>query len=1015
MSRVTTAERTQMDSGGDSVQRFIAVGTRAVVFSDMVTAIVTDPDTGSIIALDHVNSWAGSGIQPGMTVDIGRTPGAHDVGSVRLRYYNTEYDYTRLTIAETAPAELQVEVGHYLTVRMEYRPWRIPKRIVTTRDGDGNITDVVEYLDYDLEYPSGGNPHTPKANITAGQDDDGNWLMPRLADWEDTPGCGYRTVTLSSLASVAHNPGLSIGGVVWTVDGTYVVGGFTDTEITVKLDVGFQYVVLQVTDGYQLDWIRLPFWTFDDGYQPLTNFTVAGDETEAGREMAFNFTGNANEADVTVLPEGALILYFELPTWGTAGAVPANYRGQCMGWVTDDTPLLKLADSRYSFKMAGAQRWWASYRATSLTIIDPDGTPSRYSEMEHITVNRVLDFALRAYSTVRSLVNIFYTDVATEVEIMTLPLGNTWQQMTQLAPTARMTMPRCDSLGNLYLRRHYSYLADSERRKRPAAIALTPADWKDEDGLELPTNLVNSVGRVNANGELWDNDQRVLYAAVAPGKRDSYGLNSAKLPDQFLDAGLPQFWLTVLAGYHFWHENNPRPSVTLKLLGNLDVVEPAWGEPVSITWTGETVRGTTLNADLFLVNHISTQHGAAPEDEPKTITLTLEQVTGGARGAADDTRQYEGVDQPGDTAPSPLLAGQKTIAAFSTNGNVYITNNFDVANPNWSGYDLTALGMGGTLVMFIVDAFSPLYLGTGTAVNGWIVTTTEVRRITDIFDNSARALGTATTLTQDTPYRSMQFERGTQNLGYIVSYGYDVPGVYVARTTDGETWTETQINAFYDTSAPNAYFPGASLNYQTGALLTSAFTASAAASSLAGVGKTTSSGSSFANTGLVPDTGNGLACDIHQPFQNQGVAYYGKNLSASTDYRLMKTVNGGTPVDVSPTYAGDHYGPNQQFQVKTCDVNYNVLLMIGIASSLTAHYGVFLSTDGGSTWTNLLAPGDTITGGNIAGDSDQVLYLWGLSNDIRYSSDRGTTIVSKQGDIPTLSGGVIVNICGGGA
>jgi hypothetical protein len=981
MTRATTAERAQMASGGDTVQRFIAVGTRESIFSDVVTAVVTDPDTGSIIALDHAVSWAAAGVQPGMTVDIGTTAGGRDVGSVRLRYYNSTN--THMTVAETAPAELPILVGHHITVRMEYRPWRIPKRIVTIRDGDGNITDVVEYLDYDVEYPAGTYPHDPKANITAGRDDDGNWLMPRLAAWEDTPGCGYRTVTLSSLASVCHNPGLSITGQVWGWgSGTLAGGNYTDAEITLRLNVGFQYVYLLVSDGYRSDTMRLPFWTFGGDYQPLTNFTVAGDETEAGREMAFDFTGNANEADVIALPEGALILYFESPEWANSSAYPANYRGQCMGWICEDTPLLKLADSRYSFKIAGAQRWWASYRATSLTIIDPEGTPARYSEMEHITVNRVLDFALRAYSTVRSLVSIFYADVATEVEIMTLPLGNTWQQMTQLAPTAKMTMPRCDSLGNLYLRRHYSYLTDAERLARTPALALTPADWKDEDGLELPTSFINPVGLVNANGELWDNDQRVLCAALAPGKRDSYGLNTAKLPDQFLDQPTPQADLATLAGYHFWHENNPRPNVTLKLLGNLDVVEPAWGEPVSITWTGETVRGTVLNAALFLVNRVSTQHGAALEDEPKVITWTLEQVTGGAKGQADDTRQYEGVDQPIDNPIRDLLnAGTDRIAAATVGGHLIRTANFTAVEPTWTDFDLPALHEDiweGSVCDVLQSPFSLLV--------ALYITTARIYRVSNIHAvPDVASVFTFRKPVGDVWFRQIQYERGQEGFAVVVS-AYD-DGIWVTRTLDdGLTWaSEIRVGVEYDA---RYWYVGVEINPHNGKTYLTAHNGTAFV-----LYESSDLAASFSESSDYHlESGSGAAAmHLLIPWADPGVLYSTHDVVGSNPesaYILKSTASGQSSLSL-PTPTGPVYSRRG---LKAADSDASHLLL---AANRFGGFGqpqgsLLRSLDAGETWDTILAEplGDIYRGCAIGGD-EIASYVWGYTGDSGYGYGDG--------------------------
>jgi len=146
MTRTSTAEQAILRSGGDTLKRYLSVVPRLAVFADTITGLVKDSDRGSVIALDHAASWSGSGVQPGMTVDLGTTPGGRDVGSVRLRYLNSTD--TRMTIAETSLGAFPMAVGQYVTVRNEYRPWRIQSRLVPVRDGDGNIIDFTEYQDY---------------------------------------------------------------------------------------------------------------------------------------------------------------------------------------------------------------------------------------------------------------------------------------------------------------------------------------------------------------------------------------------------------------------------------------------------------------------------------------------------------------------------------------------------------------------------------------------------------------------------------------------------------------------------------------------------------------------------------------------------------------------------------------------------------------------------------------------------------------------------------------------------
>lgn len=670
MTYTSPEDHALIASGGDEVDRGLVVGTRDILWQGVVSALHADSASHGIYALDLTTITGGSDpthCYPGMTLDIGTSAGLADIGSVRIRFFNSTT--TKVTIAETAPADLPVQVGHHVTARKEFLPWQIPKRIVLSYDGSGNINGVTEYLDYDLAYSSGTHPFPTKSNITAGHNRDGTPKHVLLFDWEDTPGCGYRTVHLSALDSVIHNFGATLASVLWDLqDCIYLNGGVpTDFEVDVQVPVGFRYIHLQVTDSNgkgDIFWRHMPLWC-DVKAAPtmvLRNFNVTSDETELGREFQFEFFGDANEADITVIPKRSLTCYFEEPSWAGGDTPPESYRQQSLGWVTDDDPLLKLQASTYGIKVGSTQHWKQNFRVNSVTLIDTGTTPTTYTQMQHMTVDRVVDFSLIAEDSLRSLVNVYYSGVTTEVEAMTIPQGDAWSALVDLVPRAAMCAISSDRFGNIWLRQQYSFLSDWQRAIVLEAIALTNADWMDADGLELPTTNINKVGMVNGAAEYW-NGGRVEFASQAPGLRSGYGVGMPKLPGQFVDLPQPQGDLNRLTGLFYWNENNPRPAVTLILFGNLDVIEPCWQQPILITWTDPTIRSTQLSATPFVIKHVSIAHTNSPDSStpPKRITLTLEQATSGAPGETAPVVQMAGMTQPSDSACA-VTAGFTDVA-----------------------------------------------------------------------------------------------------------------------------------------------------------------------------------------------------------------------------------------------------------------------------------------------------------------------------------------------------------------
>jgi len=1007
MTVTTSTEQALMESGGDYIARGLAVAPRAIYGQGVVTAISNDSSSNGMYQLT-VGSVSGSDfadVESGMTCDIGTTAGDRDVGMVRIRRSGSS---TTLLIAETAPSEVPIQVGHYVTVRYEWLPWRIAKRIVPTLDGSGNITAITEYLDYDLTYPGGSIAFPPKPNLVAGMNADGSPRMVRPFGWLDS-GQTYRTVTLNaSLFSVILNPGAAYESALWAVgDGTIVTGTTTSDTIVVTFPKGFRYIYLVVYDTNGASaWLYFPIWA-DDPANPsyvLRNFAVTSDEQDADRQMQIEFFGNADDASATLLPERSLVCYFEEPTWAEDRSAdpPEAYVDQVMGWVTDDDPLLKLQASTYGIKIGGAATWMQKFKTTSITISNTGSTPTTYTEMEHMTVDRVFDFSLRAYSTLRSLVNVFYSGVAVEADMMTLPLGDAWSTLgavdasAGIAAAALMSAVACDSFSHIWMQRHYDYLNSSTRSARQTALALTSADWKDDDGFSLPTSKTNATGVVNANGDVWNGGNRLLYGSIAPGKRDAYGTQTAKLPDQFLSYPTPQSDLNILNGFHFWRVNNNRPDEPLKLFGNLDTVELAWNQPISITWTSPSIRGTVLNQALFLVKHISRTHGAAAADEPKQITLTLEQVTDGGPGETLPMLQNNGVTSLTDLN-GDLIKTVDKVAAFTSNGHVFTTTNFQTTPPTWTDHDLSGT-LGSTVVMFIADAYSPRYLEISAQVNGWIVTLTKIFRIVDVF--GARTLTLLKTLSGSDSFGAFGIwtERVQQNFVAALYEHVASPNeVHALVSTDGATFpTDTLVDTvavLNGTLAMSAHTPGR--------LFMTMVNNSSTQEAL----QSLDSGVHFSGLAVPAIASPGQMLHIPYADASERTAYYGNVFTT-------KKVVGTVVTDVSPVVTGNTIGPVKgQFAIHTADLIADHVLLCGQHTDTSTLNPLCFSDDGAQAWTIL----DTLSGGSntylgcsFAWDDPWTIFVWG-KNVLKFSTDPyGAGLVDKTGSIS----GTILNICG---
>ena len=801
MPTLSAGDLTLLRSRPETIRRHLSIAPRTAVFAARVNGTPTlDAVTGGITAIpfDTVTVGAYTDALAGLTLDVGSTAGGHDVGKVRLR---KDASASLLYVAETAPAQLQVGDNYYLTVRNERRIWQRLPYLLGTKDGTGYYNSFQVFKDYDETYTFQQNYPAALANAEG-----------QMAGWVDE-GQTYRTVRLDSSHSEAVGYGRTITARNWLLDdGSFVAGySFTDAVIEATFPVGFRYVTLIVTDETGvLSYHYFPIFVHDVAHPPLdysVGFKVDRDDTVEGREMSFTIWGADEEADESVIPEGSLVVYWEEALFDEQSA-PTAYRREFMGWVARDSSLLQLQRSQYSIDVIGPAGWLDRIDGPQESILGVT-VPATWYEMPHITDDRLIAYLLRWHTTFLEVSNLYLSGVTNEWSRAPINRASIWQQVKALA-SEMLCSALCDSGGSLHLVRQACYLEDADRDARAEILTLGPQDWTDEEGLTASEEKVARTGLVIANGFSYDGSTSTPLRAHAPGLTPGYGVSQETMQGALcLPAAGAQTQLNQWAGHHFARVNNPCADQPITLIGNLDIAEPAWGEWIRLAYSGENVRGTTINA-RYLLKQVSIQHSNERGVPPKRITWTLDRETQGEAGMAVPVAS-EGANLPPYTNPSDLFPGvnygltdealayglgkgETHIARVNKDGTVSLTSDFDTLSseggPTWAD---ASLGVSGTPLGFVAHAFSPKYLGTGTTVNGWLVTSTNIYYITDLADVSGRVVTSQHTFAEESEYRTIQTDRGIAN--WVLVASMDSSGVKVCRTTNGVDWTETLVSS----------------------------------------------------------------------------------------------------------------------------------------------------------------------------------------------------------------------------
>lgn len=628
------------------LRRFLSICPRNAVFSAQVNGTPTrDSFSNALLAIpyDHaVGSW--TDVRAGMTLDVGTTPGSADVGRVRIR---TTPDASNLYIAETSYGALPVQDDHYLTVRQEFRLWPVLLKILPTG------ATFVEYKDATIAYTDQNRYPVPIANIDA-----------RPAGFVDA-GQSYRTVTLNG-SGVAVADSTAIASYLWHIGDGTLVSGYTlsDATIRVRFPVGFRYVYLTVTDTNGRTGVKAwPIWVHTESGDdaPLTAFEVTKDERGEWREMAFLLFGAENSVTSAVIPQGALVCYWEQATFGGRPA-PESYIDQYLGWATEDATRLRWDRSEYMLQTAGAGWWLNQYQGFGGQV-EHANSPANWRELYRPTTSRLCYYALQYHSTAFLVCNAS-PEWGTGTVLRrghNFSRASLWQQVKAVASGIIGIHVATDSLNRLWLRREASYLATGSRSSVATVCSLTEADWNGEEGLEIGQRFYPAVSLVRGEGYSFDGTTDRYYKSRAYGLETALAGTVEDMPGQALDTVGNQTTLNTRTGMHFARLNNATPEITLQMAGNFDIAEPAWQERLLLNHSRGNVRGLTLNNQYAHLLRVSVRHSNDPQQAAKTLSWVVTFETAGEPGETvniDDERivPEDIADGFADYAPADGLA-----------------------------------------------------------------------------------------------------------------------------------------------------------------------------------------------------------------------------------------------------------------------------------------------------------------------------------------------------------------------
>jgi len=635
------------------------------IYTARLDIVPTSTDLVHTIAFDTGSGTLGD-VKPGMTLYVGTSAGAYDLGMCRIRKDPVAgVFYIGLT------SEINWQANCYLTVVDDFDLWA--KHAV--------IADSALTMDVDVEYD---DQHTDFNPVPI--------MGSHAVLWLDDA-----TVDVDFDASDSWVFDSTISAFAWTAPGSSASSGMATATPAITYDApGIYRVYCEVTaaNGKVTTGVRYVFVYDRDENQPATVFQLsqAVADYETGGWM-FDMTMEA-EASLSEIRNRSLVVLFAEDWYGetkqSIGPIENRENIVCVGRIMGESIRWDRETGMVHFTVQGPHYWLNKVKAFPIELTFATNTPDSWSVIPSMTVDRVLWHILYWHSTVIETMD-FYPSNDTKF----LPDGKSLAsmiggQLVDVTQSHLLASPGVDRFGRLFVEVD-PQMVPSADRDWPTVMQLTDDDW--QEGIDLQRVTVEDVSLITLSSQQVDESGNVITLySLSPGHvprryGDPMGI------DRLLAAS--QSESNSLAGLALgWHINE-FPDVPVILAQNNRMIDLWPRQLCALTMeTTDTPREIAFEGNLIprrIALYFSGEDGFM-HPELNFEAETFEQInTDGDIPDVEDTSipAMPGFPTlpdlpfifPGDVSSTP--DGPSTVLIVDDNKGLLYTRNFHETSPTW--------------------------------------------------------------------------------------------------------------------------------------------------------------------------------------------------------------------------------------------------------------------------------------------------------------------------------------------
>ena len=732
-SVLTAGEITAYRKKGHWKKYFLAVPEYHVIFTAELAA---EPSSSDMVTqIEYVNETypnpdcldysALSDVREGMTLYVGSSAGAYDLGMARIRKTPV---HPYLYIGETS--EIDWELGTcvldtiYLTVVDDYQLWAKPiKMLNDVAYMDVDIAVGTNHTTFDPVPVMGGHKiavldkATGLASVLLGPDADTEaWVLgSTIASvlWE-CPGSD----SVDNLAIV--NPTAT-----YSAAGTYPVY-CTFTSTTGKTAWGVRYVIV-----------------YDSTNRPIIDFSFQSKTVtyDAGG-WSFDATVKSDATKADIRDHSLCILFSENYIDGElvqrAEPFPAYQSVETAGYIARYSATRNWEKGNVTFTVEGAQGFLKKMQGFPSGLEFKIGTPAVWTDMPLLTPTRMIWHFLHWRTTATKVMDVILppdTLYATAFNSMQKFL---WDQITEISNSTLFAMPGVDCYGRFFLEVEPQMVPEASRTW-PVVMTFVKGDMHGDINWDVETEA--QVG-ILMSASLYVNSSKAVrtYFSLSPGHVPKhYGGDLTIMTNVPLASS--QATANSICGLYTGWKNNPYKRFEVSLRSNFKAIDlwprqffgltiESTDDPRGDGYNGNVIpreinfeddRDTGFEYPIINFEGESFEQLSVNGDIPINTTTSIEFPSFPNFDPNFDVPYVPLIPPVVLPLPDVPLADYKHCLVFDTNRGFLYTENFDEAEPTWSleNGDIDDEDVGNIKKMFVLngEVFAADTLGVWYAPN----------------------------------------------------------------------------------------------------------------------------------------------------------------------------------------------------------------------------------------------------------------------------------------------------------